>query len=158
MVFTAARPSTSGMSYTKRVSTAGANIISGGMSTSIVGTPSRTGTIATTTNGAKSVETIDPSSRRVSIVDAAGRTARQAAAGAFYCFPVWMWHWASPADPRVPWDRALRIPLPPRTAARKRTAIRRFASQTDDRGHGLGPVLPPGVIAHFTRTMEVLLP
>ena len=31
------------------------------------------------------------------------------------------------------------------------------ASQTQDRGHGLGPVLSPGVIAHFTRAMEVLL-
>jgi hypothetical protein len=69
-----------------------------------------------------------------------------------------MWHWASPGDPRVPWDRALRIPLPPRTAMRKRAAITRFASQTEDRGHGLGPVLAPGMIAHFTRSMEVLLP
>jgi hypothetical protein len=48
-VFTAARPSTGGTSYRKRVSAAGANIISGGTSTSIVGIPSRTGTIATTT-------------------------------------------------------------------------------------------------------------
>jgi hypothetical protein len=68
-----------------------------------------------------------------------------------------MWHWASPADPRVPWDRALRIPLPPRAMARKRAAIGCFASQTQDRGHGLGPVLSPGVIAYFTRAMEVLL-
>ena len=28
--------------------------------------------------------------------EAAGRVARKAAAGAFYSFPVWMWHWASP--------------------------------------------------------------
>jgi hypothetical protein len=33
-----------------------------------------------------------------------------------------------------------------------------FASQTEDRGHGLGPVLSPGMIAHFTRSTEVLLP
>ena len=90
--------------------------------------------------------------------EAASRAARRSAAGAFYCFPVWMWHWASPGDPRVPWGRALRIPLPPRTAMRKRAAITRFASQTEDRGHGLGPVLAPGMIAHFTRAMEVLLP
>jgi len=49
MGFTAARPGTSGMSYAKRMSPAGANIIGGGTSTSIVGTPSRTGTIATPT-------------------------------------------------------------------------------------------------------------
>jgi LmbE family N-acetylglucosaminyl deacetylase len=90
--------------------------------------------------------------------EAAGRAARRAAAAAFYCFPIWMWHWASPADPRVPWARALKIPLPPRTVGRKRAAITCFASQTEDRGHRLGPVLTPGMIAHFTRTMEVLLP
>jgi LmbE family N-acetylglucosaminyl deacetylase len=90
--------------------------------------------------------------------DAAGRAARQASAGPLYHYPVWMWHWARPADPRVPWDWALRVPLPPRAASRKRAAIRCFASQTEDRGHGLGPVLSPGMIAHFTRTMEVLLP
>jgi LmbE family N-acetylglucosaminyl deacetylase len=90
--------------------------------------------------------------------EAAGRAARGAAPAAFYCFPVWMWHWASPDDLRVPWDRALKVPLPPRTVNRKRAAITCFASQTEDRGHGLGPVLTPGVIAHFTRTMEVLLP
>jgi LmbE family N-acetylglucosaminyl deacetylase len=90
--------------------------------------------------------------------EAAGRAARKAGPGAFYSFPVWMWHWASPGDRRVPWDRALRVPLPPRAASRKRAAITCFASQTEDRGHGLGPVLTPGMLAHFTRTMEVLLP
>jgi hypothetical protein len=74
-----------------------------------------------------------------------------------YYYPVWMWHWASPADPRVPWERALRIPLPPLTAARKRAAISCFTSQTRDRGHGIGPVLSSEVIAHFTRAIEVLL-
>ena len=50
------------------------------------------------------------------------------------------------------------VPLPPRAASRKRAAITCFASQTEDRGHGLGPVLTPSMIAHFTRTVEVLLP
>ena len=90
--------------------------------------------------------------------EAAGRAARRASPGPLYCFPVWMWHWARPADSRVPWERALRVPLPPGAAGRKRAAITCFASQTEDRGHGLGPVLAPGMIAHFTRAMEVLLP
>jgi LmbE family N-acetylglucosaminyl deacetylase len=90
--------------------------------------------------------------------EAAGRATRRAGPRALYCFPVWMWHWAAPGDPRVPWDRAVRIPLPSPTASRKRAAITCFASQTEDRGHGLGPVLTPGMTAHFTRTMEVLLP
>ena len=88
--------------------------------------------------------------------ETAGRAARRASPAALYYYPVWLWHWAAPADPRVPWNRALRIPLPPRAVARKRAAITCFASQTQDRGHGLGPVLAPAVIAHFTRSMEVL--
>jgi LmbE family N-acetylglucosaminyl deacetylase len=90
--------------------------------------------------------------------EAAGRAARRSSPGALYCYPVWMWHWARPADPRVPWDQAVRVPLPPRAVGRKRAAITCFASQTEDRGHGLGPVLTPGMVAHFTRAMEVLLP
>jgi LmbE family N-acetylglucosaminyl deacetylase len=89
--------------------------------------------------------------------EAAGRATRRASPACLYYYPVWMWHWASPADPRVPWDRALRIPLPPQAAAAKRAAICCFTSQASDRGHGLGPVLPPEMIAHFTRTTEVLL-
>lgn len=89
--------------------------------------------------------------------EAAGRAARRAVRQVL-CYPVWMWHWASPADPRVPWDQALRVPLPPFAAAKKRAAIGCFASQTEDRGGGLGPVLTPAMVAHFTRAMEVLLP
>jgi LmbE family N-acetylglucosaminyl deacetylase len=89
--------------------------------------------------------------------EAAGRAARRAAPRALYYYPIWMWHWASPADPRVPWDRALRVPLSPPAAAAKRAAIGYFTSQTRDRGHGLGPVLSPEMIAHFTRTTEVLI-
>jgi LmbE family N-acetylglucosaminyl deacetylase len=86
--------------------------------------------------------------------EAAGRAARRAAPKALYRYPVWMWHWAVPADRRVPWDRALRLPLPPAAVTRKRAAIRCFVSQLTDRGHGLGPVLSPGVIAHFARPVE----
>jgi LmbE family N-acetylglucosaminyl deacetylase len=90
--------------------------------------------------------------------EAAGRAARRAASGALYCYPVWMWHWASPADPRVPWGVAQRLRLPPDAASRKRAAVRCFTSQAEDRGDGLGPVLSAGMIAHFTRALEVLLP
>jgi len=71
-------------------------------------------------------------------------------------YPIWMWHWAIPADRRVPWARACRVPLPPDVAAAKQSAIGSFASQLTDRG-ALGPVLPPGIVAHFTRDQEVLL-
>jgi LmbE family N-acetylglucosaminyl deacetylase len=89
--------------------------------------------------------------------ETAGRAARRASSSPVLCFPVWMWHWAFPADPRVPWEQAVRVPLAPDMTARKRAAIGSFASQTEDRGGGLGPVLSPGMITHFTRAMEVLL-
>jgi LmbE family N-acetylglucosaminyl deacetylase len=93
--------------------------------------------------------------------EAAGRAARRAAASdgrTLLSYPIWMWHWARPGDPRVPWPHARRVPLPARAAARKKNAINAFTSQLADRGPGLGPVLPPGIVAHFTREQEVLLP
>jgi LmbE family N-acetylglucosaminyl deacetylase len=91
--------------------------------------------------------------------EAAGRAARRAASAdgrTVLSYPIWMWHWARPADPRVPWPRACRVPLPAGVAARKQAAIGAFASQLADRGPGLGPVLPPGIVAHFTSGQEVL--
>jgi LmbE family N-acetylglucosaminyl deacetylase len=88
--------------------------------------------------------------------EAAGRAARRAGLPVL-SYPIWMWHWAIPADTRVPWRRARQIPLPPQVVARKRSAIAAFTSQLADRGPDLGPVLPPGMVAHFTRPQEVLL-
>ena len=45
--------------------------------------------------------------------EAVGRAAAAACArtgAALLEYPVWMWHWASPADPAVPWDRAHSVP------------------------------------------------
>jgi hypothetical protein len=89
-----------------------------------------------------------------------GRAARRAARGdgrTVLSYPIWMWHWARPADPLVPWRRACRIPLSAEVAARKRSAIGAFASQLAYRGAPLGPVLPHWIVAHFTREQEVLL-
>jgi LmbE family N-acetylglucosaminyl deacetylase len=87
--------------------------------------------------------------------EAAGRAARLASERTL-CYPVWMWHWAVPDDPRVPWHRALRIPLPASAAARKAAAIACFTSQLESRAGGLAPVLPAHTVTHFTRGMEVL--
>jgi LmbE family N-acetylglucosaminyl deacetylase len=67
-------------------------------------------------------------------------------------FPIWTWHWAWPGDPRLPWDRAVRVPLPPAVAERKQAAIGCFTSQFEEPE----PILPPGVLAHFARDQEVL--
>jgi LmbE family N-acetylglucosaminyl deacetylase len=92
--------------------------------------------------------------------EAAGRAAWRAGrlAGArVLTYPIWMWHWAAPGDRRVPWHRACQVRLPAEVAARKRAAIDAFASQLTDRGPEVGPVLPAGIVAHFTRSEEVLL-
>ena len=92
--------------------------------------------------------------------EAAGRAAWRAGrlAGArVLTYPIWMWHWAAPGDRRVPWHRACQVRLPAEVAARKRAAIDAFASQLTDRGPDTGPVLPAGIVAHFTRSEEVLL-
>jgi LmbE family N-acetylglucosaminyl deacetylase len=67
-------------------------------------------------------------------------------------FPIWSWHWDRPSDPRMPWDRAVRVPLPPAVAERKQAAIACFTSQFEEPE----PILPPGVLAHFARGQEVL--
>jgi LmbE family N-acetylglucosaminyl deacetylase len=89
--------------------------------------------------------------------EAVGRAARQAA-GRVLFYPVWMWHWAAPGDPRVPWGQAGRVPLPDGVRERKQAAIGCFASQLEDRGQGAGPVLTQDFAAHFGRGYEVLFP
>lgn len=72
--------------------------------------------------------------------------------------PVWMWHWASPGDPRVPWARCHRLLPAAEHRDRKQAAIAAFDSQTQP----LGPdradraILPPAVLARFRREHEVV--
>ncbi len=83
--------------------------------------------------------------------EAAGHAAL-ACAEEVWRFPIWTWHWARPADPRLPWESAVQVPLPPPAAKRKRAAIACFTSQFE----GPDPILPPGIVAHFNRGQEVL--
>lgn len=75
--------------------------------------------------------------------EAVGRACAQAAqaCGAQLAeVPVWAWHWASPDDARLPWQRAHRIQLDELSLARKRQALAAHASQLEsDDGP---PVLP----------------
>ncbi|MFF5081866.1 PIG-L deacetylase family protein [Actinoplanes sp. NPDC000266] len=94
--------------------------------------------------------------------EAVGRAAAEACArtGARLLeYPIWAWHWATPGDPRVPWERARRVPLKSDVLAAKRAAVEAFPSQI----HPLGPepadaaILPPHVLARFARPFEVVL-
>jgi LmbE family N-acetylglucosaminyl deacetylase len=92
--------------------------------------------------------------------EAAGRAARgacQAAGVGLLSYPIWTWHWARPGDLRVPWERAVRVPLCPAAVRRKRAAIDCFGSQLRPRGPQQPAVLPPEDIVHFTRDQEVLI-
>ena len=92
--------------------------------------------------------------------EAAGRAAFGACAVTgvgLLSYPIWTWHWSHPRDSRVPWDRAVRVPLAADVAGRKRVAIDCFTSQLRARGAQRPPVLPPETIAHFIRDQEVLI-
>ena len=89
--------------------------------------------------------------------EAVGRAARQVG-GRVRFYPVWMWHWARPADPRVPWTRGVRVPLPGPAGRVKQAAIACFGSQLEIRAPGVPPMLSPGFLEHFARDYEVLFP
>jgi LmbE family N-acetylglucosaminyl deacetylase len=93
--------------------------------------------------------------------EATGRAAARACAetGARLLeYPIWTWHWAYPADPSVPWQRAHRIDLPPAARAAKAAAITAFPSQIAPLGPGEADaaILPPHVLARFARPFEVV--
>ncbi|MBP2331310.1 PIG-L deacetylase family protein [Corynebacterium freneyi] len=82
-------------------------------------------------------------------------------------FPVWMWHWARPGDPDVPWERLRRVSMPrsestaaggSRTEdmtadafAHKRRALAAHASQLASQSDAPDAtvILPPAVVERF---------
>ncbi|MDR9753662.1 PIG-L family deacetylase [Pseudomonas sp. SZMC_28357] len=92
--------------------------------------------------------------------EAVGRASAEAArrvGATFHELPVWTWHWASPEDSLVPWQRARKIPLAPALIARKRHAVHAFASQLEgDPQIGLPPVLAPYVLDRLLQPFEVV--
>lgn len=93
--------------------------------------------------------------------EAVGRACKQSAVrdGArWLSYPVWAWHWATPDQSDLPWQRAAQVRLPEDVRSSKAAAIRAFASQTAP----LGPlredaaVLPPEVLDRFARPFEVV--
>jgi LmbE family N-acetylglucosaminyl deacetylase len=93
--------------------------------------------------------------------EAVGRAAEAACRTAgvpLWLYPVWMWHWALPADLRVPWHQAVRIPLSETAIARKRRALEQFVSQIRPLAGGEenAAILPPDELAHHIRPFEVV--
>ncbi|MBS4089102.1 PIG-L deacetylase family protein [Pseudomonas rustica] len=92
--------------------------------------------------------------------EAVGRASAEAArqvGATCHELPVWTWHWATPEDAFVPWQRARKILLTPEQVARKRHAVHAFASQLEgDAQAGLAPVLAPYVIERLLQPFEVV--
>lgn len=88
----------------------------------------------------------------------AAATAANAAGMSLFHYPVWMWHWAEPGAGGVPWHLANRIELPDHIRLRKTAAIECFTSQIAPlSGHAEDAAgLKPEMLAHFTRTDEVV--
>ncbi|MEV7405619.1 PIG-L family deacetylase [Streptomyces sp. NPDC091267] len=92
--------------------------------------------------------------------EAVGRAARAAASAVgveLWQYPVWMWHWAVPDDPRVPWHSMRRLPLTPEELARKQAAVRCFRTQIAPLDDHPAVILPPGELAHHLRPFETVL-
>ena len=69
-------------------------------------------------------------------------------------YPIWMWHWATPGDPAVPWHRARRVGLDSGEMAIKTAAMQCFASQVE-RGDG-PPLLTPEVVDRQLTVGEIV--
>jgi len=71
-------------------------------------------------------------------------------------YPVWMWHWAYPGDPAVPWNRAYEVPLTREARIRKQVAAQSFYSQFRPTSLGAAAVLPPAVLRRLLEVGEVV--
>ncbi|OBH90352.1 PIG-L deacetylase family protein [Mycobacterium scrofulaceum] len=71
-------------------------------------------------------------------------------------YPVWMWHWATPGDPVVPWDRARSVPAPGLAVNRKRQAAQCYRSQLRPGRDDTPPILPPFVLQRLLAVGEVV--
>jgi LmbE family N-acetylglucosaminyl deacetylase len=90
--------------------------------------------------------------------EAVGRAAAAATAAtgaALVEYPVWMWHWARPRDPAVPWERARRVRLTAQALETKNLAAQCFPTQTQSAPNGY-PVLPPAVVQRLLTVGEVV--
>ncbi|GAB7068554.1 PIG-L family deacetylase [Mycobacterium hodleri] len=92
--------------------------------------------------------------------EAVGRSAAAAVAqtGAVLLeFPVWMWHWAKPADEAVPWHRMSAAPRDEAAAARKQRAAAAYESQLAPYRAGADVVLPPFVLQRLFAVGEMVI-
>lgn len=84
-------------------------------------------------------------------------TATYRAACMLYELPIWTWHWAAQGDWRVPWHRAVAVPLAPGDLDLKRQALACFRSQLQpDPSTERDAILADWVTRRLLRPFEVV--
>ncbi|WP_020107759.1 PIG-L deacetylase family protein [Nocardia sp. 348MFTsu5.1] len=91
--------------------------------------------------------------------EAVGRCAREVAADRgieLWQYPIWMWHWATPGESKIPWEDMRRHQLSNTALATKRIAITAFDTQINPLSPDAAdrPVLLPHILDRLTRTHE----
>lgn len=88
----------------------------------------------------------------------AAAAAGSAAGPPVWEYPVWAWHWATPDSSTLPWRRARMVRLRPDERVAKADAVGCFASQLEPLSEHPADarVLPPAVLAHFSRAFEAV--
>lgn len=71
--------------------------------------------------------------------------------------PVWMWHWASPSDARVPWRHMVKLPLVAGDLERKKLALGAHRTQLEPQDTGRPAVLEPATTARMLRPFEFFI-
>lgn len=93
--------------------------------------------------------------------EATGRTVQRFADDhqlACYQVLIWAWHWASPNDRRIAWQKALKLELTAQQLALKKQAIHCFKSQIEvDSSTNQPPILPSTAIDRMLMPYEVYL-
>ncbi|GAA4266799.1 PIG-L deacetylase family protein [Frondihabitans peucedani] len=75
---------------------------------------------------------------------------------ALWQYPVWLWHWGSPAHPDVPWEQLVAVPLDADDRSRAQDARARFVSQIAPADGSL-PMLHPRFLENFDRGADVFV-
>lgn len=75
-------------------------------------------------------------------------------------YPVWLWHWATPDSPEVPWEHLEVLDLAGDEQALKRSALLLHVSQTAPLSDAPGDeaLLAPAFLEHFARGFETFVP
>jgi LmbE family N-acetylglucosaminyl deacetylase len=89
-------------------------------------------------------------------VGRAAATAAQRCGVALLEYPLWMWHWATPGDAAVPWDRLRVVPPAAHAHARKAAATQCYRSQIQVPEADPAPLLPSFVLRRLLAVREVV--